>query len=60
MTEPTPDGGFFQEGWIHYYHPDSLKDRDLVVTGFFDPSLETGATADYKAFVTVRLHCWER
>jgi predicted phage terminase large subunit-like protein len=55
MNEPAPDGGFFQEDWIHYYHPDSLKDRDLVVTGFFDPSLETGATSDYKAFITVGL-----
>jgi len=53
MNEPAPDGGFFEEKWIHYYHPDSLKDRDLVVTGFFDPSLETGASSDYKAFVTV-------
>ena len=53
MNEPTPDSGFFQEEWIHYYHPDSLKDRDLVVVGFFDPSLETGAGADYKAVVTV-------
>jgi predicted phage terminase large subunit-like protein len=55
MNEPAPDGGFFQEDWIHYYHPDSLKDRDLVVAGFFDPSLETGATSDYKAFITVGL-----
>lgn len=53
MNEPTPDSGFFKEEWIHYYHPDSLKDRDLVVVGFFDPSLETGAGADYKAVVTV-------
>jgi predicted phage terminase large subunit-like protein len=53
MNEPAPNGGFFQEKWIHYYHPDSLKDRDLVVTGFFDPSMETGATSDYKAFITV-------
>ena len=57
MNEPAPDGGFFQEDWIHYYHPDSLKDRSLVVVGFFDPSLETGATSDYKAFVTVG---WDR
>ncbi|MFZ5448617.1 MAG: phage terminase large subunit [Thermodesulfobacteriota bacterium] len=57
MNEPAPDGGFFHEEWIHYYHPDSLKDRDLVVAGFFDPSLETGATSDYKAFVTVG---WDR
>ena len=34
-----------------------MKDRDLVVAGFFDPSLETGATSDYKAFVTVG---WDR
>ncbi len=53
MNEPAPDSGFFQEAWVHYYHPDSLKDRDLVVTGFFDPSMETGATSDYKAFITV-------
>ncbi|MGB8993620.1 MAG: phage terminase large subunit [Desulfobaccales bacterium] len=57
MNEPAPDGGFFQEEWIHYYHPDSLKDRELVVVGFFDPSLETGAGSDYKAFVTLG---WDR
>jgi predicted phage terminase large subunit-like protein len=57
MNEPAPDSGFFQEEWIHYYHPDSLKDRELVVVGFFDPSLETGAGSDYKAFVTLG---WDR
>jgi predicted phage terminase large subunit-like protein len=57
MNEPAPESGFFQEEWIHYYHPDILKDRDLVVAGFFDPSLETGAASDYKAVVTVG---WER
>lgn len=53
MNEPTPEGGFFKEEWIHYYHPDILKDRNLLVVGFFDPSLETGAGADYKAVITV-------
>lgn len=53
MNEPTPIGGLFQEQWVHYYHPDSLKDRDLLVVGFFDPSLEAGGSADYKAVVTV-------
>ena len=57
MNEPAPEGGLFKEEWIHYYHPDILKDRDLVVAGFFDPSLETGAAADYKAVVTVG---WDR
>ncbi len=53
MNEPTPDSGLFREEWLHYYHPDSLKDRQVVVSGFFDPSLETGAASDYKAVVTV-------
>jgi predicted phage terminase large subunit-like protein len=57
MNEPVQEKGLFQEDWVRYYHPDILKDRDLVVAGFFDPSLETGAASDYKAFVTVG---WDR
>jgi len=57
MNEPVPESGFFKEEWVHYYHPDSLKDRDLMVVGFFDPSLESGAGADYKAAITVG---WDR
>ncbi len=57
MNEPVPESGFFKEEWIHYYHPNILKDRELVVVGFFDPSLESGAAADYKAFITVG---WDR
>jgi predicted phage terminase large subunit-like protein len=57
MNEPVQEKGLFREEWIHYYHPDSLKDRELVVVGFFDPSLESGAAADYKASITVG---WDR
>jgi predicted phage terminase large subunit-like protein len=57
MNEPTPESGLFNEEWMHYYHPGSLKDRQLTVVGFFDPSLETGAGADYKAVVTLG---WDR
>jgi len=53
MNEPVPEKGLFREHWIHYYHPGTLKDKDLAVVGFFDPSLESGASADYKAVVTV-------
>ena len=53
MNEPTPAKGLFKEEWLHYYHPDSLKDKNLIVAGFFDPSLETGGSADYKAVVSV-------
>ncbi len=53
MNEPAPEEGAFKEEWVRYYHPDSLRDKELIITGFFDPSLETGASADYKALVTV-------
>ncbi|MDI6853165.1 MAG: phage terminase large subunit [Deltaproteobacteria bacterium] len=53
MNEPAPEGGLFDENWIHYYHPGSLKDKDLVCVGFFDPSLESGGSADYKAVITL-------
>lgn len=55
MNEPVHEAGMFRQEWVHYYHPDCLKDRELIVTGFFDPSLESGASADYKACVTVGL-----
>lgn len=55
MNEPEMEAGIFRQEWVHYYHPDILKDRHLRVVGFFDPSLESGATADYKAMVTVGL-----
>ncbi len=57
LNEPAPDKGLFREEWIHYYHPDSLKDKSLTVVGFFDPSLESGAAADFKASLTVG---WDR
>jgi predicted phage terminase large subunit-like protein len=53
MNEPGQEKGLFQQQWVHFYHPDSLKDRNLIVAGFFDPSIENGASADYKAVVTV-------
>lgn len=53
MNEPTPEKCLFQEHWIHYYHPGSLKDKELAVVGYFDPSLESGGSADYKAVVTL-------
>ncbi len=57
MNEPLPEPGLFREEWIHYYHPDVLKDRQLLVAGFFEPSLEIGAGAGYRAVVTVG---WDR
>ncbi len=57
MNEPLPEAGLFREEWIHYYHPDILKDRQLLVAGFFEPSLGAGAGAGHRAVVTVG---WDR
>jgi predicted phage terminase large subunit-like protein len=55
MNEPMHEAGVFRQEWIRYYHPDTLKDKELKIIGFFDPSLESGSSADYKAMITVGL-----
>ncbi len=55
MNDPRDEEGMFQEEWIRYYFPADLQDKQFVVVGFFDPSLETGANADYKAIITLGL-----
>lgn len=55
MNEPVHDTGVFRQEWVRYYHPDTLKDKELKIVGFFDPSLESGSSADYKAVLTVGL-----
>ncbi len=57
MNEPLPEPGLFREEWIHYYPPDILKDRQLLVAGFFEPSLQTDAGAGQQAVVSVG---WDR
>ena len=55
MNDPVNEGGVFQEPWIRYYYPADLTGKHLVVSGFFDPSIGTGESADYKAVLTVGL-----
>jgi predicted phage terminase large subunit-like protein len=55
MNEPVHDTGVFRQEWVRYYHPDTLKDKELKILGFFDPSLESEGSADYKAVLTVGL-----
>jgi predicted phage terminase large subunit-like protein len=55
MNEPVHEAGVFRQEWIRYYHPDTLKDKELNIVGFFDPSMESGASSDYKAVLTVGL-----
>ena len=55
QNDPVDEGGVFQEAWFRFYHPADLSGKDLIVAGFFDPSIGIGETADYKAVVTVGL-----
>jgi predicted phage terminase large subunit-like protein len=59
MNAPVNEGGVFQEQWLRYYDPMELAGKELVVSGFFDPSISTNESADYKAILTVGLDCKE-
>jgi predicted phage terminase large subunit-like protein len=61
LNLPDDDEGLFRSSWLHHYNEndllvqtdDGLKYKELVVVGWFDPSIESGASSDYKAIVTV-------
>jgi predicted phage terminase large subunit-like protein len=55
MNDPVNEGGVFQEDWLRYYYPADLTGKHLVVAGFFDPSIGTSESADYKAILTIGL-----
>jgi len=55
QNDPVDEGGVFQEPWFRFYHPGDISGKDLIVAGFFDPSIGAGETADYKAVLTVGL-----
>lgn len=53
QNDPRDDDGLFQEEWIRYYHPEELLGKVLRVYTAIDPSMENGASNDYKAIVTI-------
>ncbi|MGO9622356.1 MAG: phage terminase large subunit [Desulfobaccales bacterium] len=55
QNNPVDEEGVFQEAWFRFYHAADLTGKDLMVAGFFDPSIGIGETADYKAIITVGL-----
>ena len=55
MNQPQDEEGVFREEWLRFYQPADLEGKELNVSGFFDPSLEAGHSADYKAVVIVGL-----
>jgi predicted phage terminase large subunit-like protein len=55
MNDPVNEEGVFREPWLRFYHPADLTGKDLMVAGFLDPSLDSGASGDYKAILTVGL-----
>jgi len=58
MNDPRDEEGVFREEWIRYFRKEDLPEG-LLVTGAFDPSLETGHSADYKSIVTLGLD-WQK
>ncbi|MGA7577843.1 MAG: phage terminase large subunit [Desulfobaccales bacterium] len=55
QNNPVDEEGVFQEDWFRFYQSADLTGKDLLVAGFFDPSIGIGESSDYKALVTVGL-----
>jgi predicted phage terminase large subunit-like protein len=53
MNDPRDDEGLFREEWIRYYHPDEIIGKTLRKYTAIDPSMESGASNDYKAIITI-------
>ena len=53
QNDPRDDEGLFHEDWIRYYHPEELVGKALRVYTFIDPSMESGASSDYKAIISI-------
>ncbi len=58
MNYPEEEDSYFLSEWFKYYTVEDLVDKDgnpkpLIKVAWFDPSIETGATHDYKSIVSV-------
>lgn len=53
QNDPKDDEGLFREEWIRYYHPDEIIGKPLRKYTAIDPSMESGASNDYKAIITI-------
>ena len=53
QNDPKDEEGVFREEWLRYYHPSELKNRELSVFTFIDPSVGSGENNDYKAIITI-------
>lgn len=53
QNDPRDDEGLFREEWIRYYHPEEITGKALRIYTFIDPSMESGASADFKAIISI-------
>lgn len=53
MNDPKDSEGMFREEWIRYYHQEEIIGRQLRTYIYIDPSMESGASSDYKALAVV-------
>ena len=56
QNEPVDEEGAFREQWIVAYTPEQIADQTLSRYGWFDPSVGSGESSDYKAIVVVGLN----
>ncbi len=47
------EDSYFQADWFQYYEPEDLAGKELLVVGWYDPSLEVGAGHDYKSIISI-------
>ena len=53
MNDPRDDEGMFREDWIRLYRTEEIAGRRLRIYTYLDPSMENGASNDYKAMITL-------
>jgi predicted phage terminase large subunit-like protein len=53
MNDPRDEEGMFREEWIRSYYPEEIAGRRLRIYTYLDPSMENGASNDYKAMLTL-------
>ncbi|HEY3276391.1 MAG TPA: phage terminase large subunit [Syntrophorhabdaceae bacterium] len=53
MNDPRDEEGMFREEWLRHYYPEEITGRRLRVYTYIDPSMENGASSDYKAIITL-------
>ena len=53
MNDPKDEDAMFREEWVRYYTPDELVGKTPRIYIYIDPSMEPGASNDFKATIVL-------